>query len=70
MKYLELIGVLTGIGGSFAVANGLFMLGYPLFSFSSLLLFFTAYKQLNKNLMLLQFVFLCANINGLINFWG
>jgi len=66
---LEFVGVLCGIIGSFAVANGLFTIGYPLFTLSALLLLYTAFKQMNKNLMLLQGVFLLANINGLYTFF-
>ncbi len=69
MKYLEFLGVVCGIAGSFLVANGLMQYGFPLFAFSSVCLLITAYKQRNKNLMLLQGVFLCANINGLITFF-
>ena len=65
----EFIGVLCGIIGSFSVANGLFTIGYPLFAFSSVLLLSTAYKQDNNNLMLLQGVFLLANLNGLYTFF-
>lgn len=65
----EFIGVLCGIAGSFLVANGLFTIGYPLFTLSAFLLLYTAFKQANKNLMLLQFVFLLANINGLYTFF-
>jgi hypothetical protein len=68
MKAIEFLGVALGIIGAFLVANGIMAFGYPCFTVSSALLFFTAFKQQNKNLMLLQFVFLCANINGLINF--
>lgn len=70
LEIAEFIGVICGIAGAFLVANGFFKTGYPLFTLSALLLFFTAYKQFNKNLMLLQFVFLCANINGMIHFFG
>jgi ABC-type Mn2+/Zn2+ transport system permease subunit len=68
LKIVEFVGVLCGIIGSFLVANGMMMIGYPVFLTSSACLLFSAFKQGNKNLMLLQFVFLCANINGLINF--
>ena len=70
MKAIEFLGVVCGIIGAFLVANGLMTFGYPLFTLSSACLLFTAFKQQNKNLMLLQFVFLCANINGLVNFLG
>ena len=68
LKVVEFVGVLCGIIGSFAIANGFMMAGYPLFLVSSACLLFSAFRQANKNLMLLQFVFLCANINGTINF--
>ncbi len=70
MKALELIGVICGIIGAFLVANGMMSAGYPAFTVSSALLIYTAWRQENKNLMLLQSVFLCANINGLFNFLG
>jgi hypothetical protein len=66
---IEFVGVLSGIIGSFSVANGLFTIGYPIFTLSALLLLYTAFKQSNKNLMLLQAVFLLANINGLYTFF-
>ena len=69
MKYVEFFGVICGVIGSFLVANGLMQFGYPVFLTSSACLLYTATRQKNKNLMLLQFVFLCANINGLINFF-
>jgi hypothetical protein len=65
---VELIGVISGIIGSFAVANAIPTIGYPLFTLSSILLVFTAFKQNNFNLVMLQGVFLLANINGLITF--
>jgi len=66
---IEFIGVLSGVIGSFAVANGLFTIGYPLFTVSAILLLYTAYKQSNMNLVLLQAVFLMANFNGLYTFF-
>lgn len=69
MKYVEFIGVAHGIIGAFLVANGIMSIGYPAFTISSLLLAYTAWKQGNKNLLLLQGVFFCANVNGLITFF-
>lgn len=66
---IELIGVIAGIIGSFSVANGLFTIGYPLFTLSSLLLVYTAMNQKNINLVTLQGVFLLANFNGLYTFF-
>ena len=66
---IEFIGVLAGVIGSFSVANGLFTIGYPLFALSSIFLLYTAFKQHNNNLMLLQGVFLLANCNGLYTFF-
>ena len=69
MKYIEFIGVLSGIAGSFLVANAIFQYGYLLFLISSMLLVITALKQRNYNLVLLQGVFLLANINGVFTFF-
>lgn len=69
VKVVEFVGVVCGIIGAFLVANGFMQIGYPLFAVSSAALLFSAWKQANKNLMGLQFVFLCANINGLITFF-
>lgn len=69
VKMIEFFGVLCGIIGAFMVANAMMQIGYPLFAVSSAALLFSAWKQGNKNLMGLQGVFLCANINGLITFF-
>lgn len=65
---MEKIGVLNGIAGSFLVSSGFLLHGFILFFMSSLLLLIMAHKQGNKNLMLLQGVFLLSNINGLFNY--
>lgn len=67
--WVEFIGVASGIMGSFLVANGLFKFGYPLFLLSSQLLVYTAFKQRNINLIMMQTVFLLANINGIYTFF-
>ena len=68
MKAIEFFGVILGILGAFAVANGIMQIGYCMFLASSVMLFATAFKQSNANLMLLQGVFALANLNGFYNF--
>ena len=69
MKRLEFIGVFAGILGAFLVANGVFKIGYILFTVSSICLVSTAFNQRNWNLVALQGVFLIANFNGLFTFF-
>lgn len=67
---LSWIGTATSIAGSFLVAFGLAMLGYMLFIVGSLSWLVVAIKTKNKPLGVLNGTFFCANIIGLINYWG
>lgn len=66
---IETVGVICGIIGAFIVANAMPQYGYPLFTLSSIMLTYTAFKQNNYNLVALQGVFMIANINGLYTFF-
>lgn len=66
---IESIGVFCGVIGAFIVANAMPVIGYPFFTISSILLIYTAWKQKNANLVILQAVFILANINGLYTFF-
>lgn len=64
-KIVEFIGVITAIIGSFLVARNYLETGFILFFISSALLLYTAIKQKNHNLSLLQGVFLISNALGI-----
>lgn len=60
-------GTVTSIFGSFLVALGYFLLGYVLFLIGAICWLIVAYERKDKALGLLNLVFLCANILGLVN---
>ena len=64
IKKIELLGVVLAIAGSYIAAMGNFALGYPIWTISSICLAYTAYKDSNYNLLLLQSVFICADLVG------
>ncbi len=66
---MEKLGVLCGIIGAFVVALGYPLQGYPLFTVSSAALIYSAMKQKNSNLLMLQTTFLAANILGIFQAW-
>lgn len=66
---MEKIGVICGIVGAFVVALGYPLQGYPLFTISSIALIYSARKQKNTNLLMLQSTFLAANILGIFQAW-
>ena len=68
MKNAERLGAALGMIGAFLAAMNLGIYGYPAFSLSSIILFGTALKQKNPNLMALQATFLIANILGIYTF--
>ena len=68
LKIIEFIGVFSGILGSFLVARGILAIGFCLFLVSSLCLLYSAYKQKNWNLILLQSAFLFSNALGVSNY--
>lgn len=68
IKAIEFVGVFSGILGSFLVARGSLAVGFCLFLVSSLCLMFSAVKQKNWNLTLLQSAFLFSNVLGVSNY--
>lgn len=68
VKVVEFVGVFSGITGSFLVARGFLAVGFCLFLVSSLCLVYSAVKQKNWNLTLLQSAFLVSNILGVSNY--
>ncbi len=58
IKVIEFVGVFSGIIGSFLVARGFLPIGFCLFLLSSICLCYSAVKQKNWNLTLLQSAFL------------
>ena len=68
VKVIEFIGVFAGITGSFLVARGFLAVGFCLFLVSSLCLVYSAVKQKNWNLTLLQSAFLFSNVLGVSNY--
>lgn len=69
-KILEMLGTLSGVLGAFLVAVKLAVWGYPFFLVSSVALTYTAWKYRQKNLLILQGVFLLVNVLGLFNYMG
>ena len=65
IKKIELLGVILALSGSYVAAMGNFALGYPLWLASTSCLAWTAYKDNNYNLLLLQGSFLIADIIGI-----
>lgn len=68
IKIVEFVGVFSGIIGSFLVARGFLSVGFCFFLVSSLCLMYSAVKQKNWNLTLLQSAFLLSNILGVSNY--
>jgi hypothetical protein len=68
IKIIEFVGVFSGITGSFLVARGYLAPGFCFFLISSLCLVYSAIKQKNWNLTLLQSAFLFSNILGVSNY--
>ncbi len=67
-KVIEFIGVFSGILGSFLVARSFLAVGFCLFLVSSVCLMYSAVKQKNWNLTLLQSAFLFSNVLGVSNY--
>lgn len=68
IKVIEFLGVFCGILGSFLVARSFLDIGFCLFLVSSVCLCFSAIKQKNWNLTLLQSAFLFSNVLGVSNY--
>lgn len=68
-NYLQLIswlGTINSIAGAFLVANGIFLVGYCIFASGAVLWIIVAKMLKNRAMLLLEFIFLLANINGII----
>jgi len=68
IKVIEFVGVFSGILGSFLVARSFLSIGFCLFLVSSMCLLFSAVKQVNWNLTLLQSAFMFSNVLGVSNY--
>ena len=71
MKY-DFYGTIFGVIGAFIIASntGLNHLGYIFFLLSSILYIIFGIKIDNLNIIVLNIVFIIANILGLINYWN
>lgn len=67
---LSWIGTLASIIGSFLVAAKMAIIGYGFFIVGSLAWLIVAIKTKNSALGVLNGTFFCANIIGLVNYWG
>lgn len=63
-KIIAWFGTGTNIAGSFLVALQVSLLGYTLFMLGSVSWIYTAAKNRDKPLLVLNLAFLCANIIG------
>ena len=66
LKVFSWLGTITSIRGAFLVANGFFLTGYLFFGTGAIFLLIMAKMIRNNALLLLEFIFLVANINGII----
>lgn len=69
IKTIENIGVFCGIIGALLVAMKLGNYGYPVFLISTVCLFYSAVKFKQTGFIKLQFVYLCCNLLGLVNYF-
>lgn len=65
---IESFGVACAIVGSFMVARGVLAMGFCFFFISSICLLYSAIKQKNWNLSVLQGTFLVSNVLGISNY--
>lgn len=68
INIIELIGAIFGVTGAFFVAQGFLADGFCLFLISSSCLFYTAIRQQNWNLTMLQSAFIFCNGLGVVNY--
>lgn len=66
LKIISWLGTINSIAGAFLVANNFFLTGYLFFCAGAIFLLIMAKMLKNDALMLLEFIFLVANINGII----
>lgn len=67
LRRISWAGTFNSIIGAFLVANGIFLIGYCIFASGAILWLIVAKMQRNEAMFFLEFVFLIANINGIIN---
>lgn len=66
---LAWLGTISSISGSFLVALGFLKIGYTLFLIGALSWLVVGVNKRDKPLVVLNSVYLVANIIGLVNYW-
>ena len=66
LKTFSWLGTINSVIGAFLVANGFFLIGYIIFASGAVLWLIVAKMLKNNAMLLLEFIFLIANINGII----
>ena len=66
LKIISWLGTINSIAGAFLVANGIFLIGYCIFTSGAILWLIVAKMQKNEAMFFLELVFLIANINGIV----
>ena len=66
LKIFSWLGTINSVIGAFLVANGFFLIGYIIFASGAVLWLIVAKMLKNNAMLLLEFIFLVANINGII----
>jgi len=66
LKIFSWLGTINSVIGAFLVANGFFIIGYIIFASGAVLWLIVAKMLKNNAMLLLEFIFLIANINGII----
>ena len=66
LKNFSWLGTINSVIGAFLVANGFFLIGYIIFASGAVLWLIVAKMLKNNAMLLLEFIFLIANINGII----
>ena len=66
LRIFSWLGTINSVIGAFLVANGFFLIGYIIFASGAVLWLIVAKMLKNNAMLLLEFIFLIANINGII----
>ncbi len=66
LKIFSWLGTINSVIGAFLIANGFFLIGYIIFASGAVLWLIVAKMLKNNAMLLLEFIFLIANINGII----
>ena len=66
LKIFSWLGTINSVIGAFLVANGFFLIGYIIFASGAVLWLIVAKMLKNNAMLLLEFIFLIANINGIL----